>query len=516
MVARTIIFGKNQYRQTQTAIWISSRKKKSKNSDNLNNSEDGVISPSQPTADNAPSANDETTASNEKSSAAKPEKKKPVWSADANHGRYGFDDYSGLETVVIPHQHLHAGAACPGCKADGFSGKVYDYDAGSLVRLVGQPLVTGTRYQLAGFRCHLCGDIYKPEVPKAIKEAPKFAPSAVSNIAIGHYYLGLPFNRLEALQANYNIPLPDATQYDEMHKLTKKVLPVVKYLEILSANSALCYYDNTPQKILALGKGQGTAIVATYGAHWIYLFYTGSKSAGKEMSRLLQQRTTDIPLITMADAAKSNELTQIDEALLSRLIIAYCLVHGRRKFHELLDVFPQQCQFVVECIADIYRHEAYCKQQQYTPTQRLKYHQSHSTPVMNALKIYLSNLWLYGEVEHNSALGDAIQYMLKRWQALTRFLQVEGCPLDNSLCEQAIKVLIRYRKNSLFYKTVQGALCGDTLMSLIHTAVKNNINAFDYLNALQIHAKAVALSPQDFLPWNYQTTLAAMQQNKAA
>ncbi len=106
--------------------------------------------------------------------------------------------------------------------------------------------------------------------------------------------------------------------------------------------------------------------------------------------------------------------------------------------------------------------------------------------------------------------------MLKRWNALTRFLQVAGCPIDNSICERAIKVLIRYRKNSLFYLTLQGALCGDTLMSLIHTAVKNNINAFDYLNALQIYTKAVSASPQDFLPWNYQTALAAMQQNQAA
>ena len=168
------------------------RKKKPKNSDNLNNSAQDTLSPTQPTADNAPSANDETTASIKEPSITKSEKKKPIWQAAANHGRYGFDDYSGLETIVIPHQHLHAGDACPGCKADGFSGKVYDYDAMYVIRLVGQPLVTGTRYQLAGFRCRFCGDIYKPEVPKAIKEAPKFAPSAVSNIAIGHYYLGLP------------------------------------------------------------------------------------------------------------------------------------------------------------------------------------------------------------------------------------------------------------------------------------------------------------------------------------
>lgn len=230
------------------------------------------------------------------------------------------------------------------------------------------------------------------------------------------------------------------------------------------------------------------------------------------MSMLLQQRTTEEALITMADAAKANELTDIDEVLLSRLIVAYCFVHGRRRFHELVEMFPQECQFIIESIASVYRHEAHCKQHRFSPSQRLKYHQTHSRPIMDALKIYLTNLWLYGEIEHNSMLGDAIQYMLKRWSALTRFLQVEGCPLDNSLCERAIKVLIRYRKNSLFYKTIQGAFCGDTLMSLIHTCIKNGVNAFDYLNALQIHSKAIALSPENFLPWNYQATLTAMQQ----
>jgi hypothetical protein len=257
-------------------------------------------------------------------------------------------------------------------------------------------------------------------------------------------------------------------------------------------------------------------MVCTHGAYWIYLFYTGSRSGGKKVSQLMQKRTTEEALITMTDAAKSNELISMDETILSRLIIAYCLVHGRRKFHELLDVFPQECQFIIECISDVYRHEAHCKQHQFSPAARLKYHQTHSAPLMAALKTYLTNLWLYGKVEHNGALGKAIRYMLKRWSAITRFLSVENCPLDNSLCERAIKVLIRYRKNSLFYRTLQGALCGNTLMSLIHTAIKNNINAFDYLNALQIHAKAVALSPQDFLPWNYQTTLQVRQDSRVA
>ena len=87
--------------------------------------------------------------------------------------------------------------------------------------------------------------------------------------------------------------------------------------------------------------------------------------------------------------------------------------------------------------------------------------------------------------------------MLKHWEALTNFLRVAGAPIDNSLCEQAIKVAIRHRRNSLFYKTFKGAKMGDCLMSVIHTAAKNNINIFDYLNTLQRYQQLckTALTP---------------------
>ena len=274
-------------------------------------------------------------------------------------------------------------------------------------------------YQLDGLRCHLCSTIFKPDVPTAIAKAPKVAPSAVSNIAIAHYSLGLPFNRIEGWQHNGGVLLPDATQYDEMVKLTKIVWPVVRCMETLSANSSLLHYDNSPLKILALGKGQGTAMVSTVGSQWIYLFYTNSHSAGKNASALLSQRTTEEPLMTMTDAAKSNEL-DIDDILFSRLIVAFCLVHGRRKFHELLDSYPEQCSFVVETIAEVYRHEAHCQQTQFNPAQRLVYHQTHSRPLMDNLKLYLTNLYLYENKEPNNALGEAIAYMLKRWGALTQ------------------------------------------------------------------------------------------------
>ena len=91
------------------------------------------------------------------------------------------------------------------------------------------------------------------------------------------------------------------------------------------------------------------------------------------------------------------------------------------------------------------------------------------------------------------------------------FLRVEGAPLDNSLCERALKRMILYRKNSMFYRTLNGARVGDIFTSLIHSAELNGVQAFEYLVAVLQHAKASGLHPEHWMPWTYQQTLARIQ-----
>jgi hypothetical protein len=107
------------------------------------------------------------------------------------------------------------------------------------------------------------------------------------------------------------------------------------------------------------------------------------------------------------------------------------------------------------------------------------------------------------KVEPNSGLGEAIQYMLHHWEPLTLFLRAAGAPLSNNLCERALKMSILHRKNSLSYKTQNGARVGDLFMSLIHTCRLNGANPFDYLSTLQRHAAAVKANPGGWMPWNY-------------
>ncbi|MDQ2695104.1 MAG: transposase, partial [Pseudomonadota bacterium] len=82
---------------------------------------------------------------------------------------------------------------------------------------------------------------------------------------------------------------------------------------------------------------------------------------------------------------------------------------------------------------------------------------------------------------------------------------------DNNTMEQALKLIIRGRKNALFFKTPAGAAIGDVITSVVATAHAAGVNVFEYLVVLQRHAEAVKRQPEHWLPWNYQATVEAMQ-----
>ncbi|GAG93633.1 unnamed protein product, partial [marine sediment metagenome] len=245
------------------------------------------------------------------------------------------------------------------------------------------------------------------------------------------------------------------------------------------------------------------------GDHCISLFCTSERYAGENVTALMQQRTTNDPLISMSDASAQNLPKNLSEVLLARWVLCFCLVHGRRKFFELKDDYPLACDFVLQQIGLVYKHERTCQKEGFTAQERLLYHQRHSAPVMDRLWIWLSNQLVYEskQIEQNSALGGAMRYLHKYWIPLTQFLRVAGAPIDNSLSERLVKVAIRYRKNSYFYKTPQGAQVGDAYMSLIYTAINNGAEPYHYLNALQDNKAEVLACPEVWLPWCYRQTL---------
>jgi transposase len=386
------------------------------------------------------------------------------------------------------------------------------------LRFQGQPLGLAIRYELERLRCGGCGGVcVAPLPPEAGPEL--YATSLKVNLAVAHYHLGLPLKRIESFQDLVGMPLPDATQWELIEQVADSAYPVYESLKTLGANQPLVYQDDTGARILSLiqenqadpapeRKGMYTTVLRFEGEHAICVYVTGRRHAGENLDAVLALRDPDLPPIHwMSDGLAANTPKQHE----ARTLDISCLVHGRRQFVELDDFFPSECARVIDAIAKIYKHEAHCKKQRFTPARRLAYHQMHSREVMNDLKAWMEQQIEDHQVEPNSRLGGAFDYLLKRWDALTRFLKVPGAPLDNNTAERALKMILRYRKNSLFYKNEHGAYVGDVLTSLIETCRLAGANPLKYLSALMENRSAVFADPRAWLPWNYRDHLGSEQ-----
>jgi hypothetical protein len=192
----------------------------------------------------------------------------------------------------------------------------------------------------------------------------------------------------------------------------------------------------------------------------------------------------------------------------TEILLANCLAHGRRQFTDVAENFPRECRYVLEMLGQVYGHDAEARERGLTPDERLRLHQDHSAPIMDALHVWLELQLAERRTEPNSGLGQAISYLLRHWLPLTLFLRQAGAPLDNNIVERALKRAVLHRKNALFYRTLNGAQVGDLFMALIHTSQLCGANSFDYLIELQRHARELAACPAEWMPWNYRDTLA--------
>jgi hypothetical protein len=207
----------------------------------------------------------------------------------------------------------------------------------------------------------------------------------------------------------------------------------------------------------------------------------------------------------MSDALSSNQPTRLTE-----YYKALCNAHARREFVDVLPAFPAKVPWVLERYALIWEYDEHCKEHHYCAAQRLDYHRQQSLPILDELRDWGQRQLDTGDTEVNSGLGQAIGYFLRHFEALSAFCRWPGVPIDNNAMEATLKLIIRGRKNSLFFKTLAGAAVSDVLTSLIATSEKTGINTFDYLIVLQRHAEAVKRQPELWLPWNYAQTLATL------
>ncbi|MGH8310402.1 MAG: IS66 family transposase, partial [Steroidobacteraceae bacterium] len=430
----------------------------------------------------------------------------------------------GAQRNCVSHESLKPGEICPVCK----KGKVYELrEPAVIVRITAAAPLEADIYEMQRLRCNLCGEVFTARAPPDA-EKPKYDETAAAMIALLRYGAGLPHYRLGKLQRSLGIPLPPSTQWLVVSRAAPSIAPVYEELIRLAAQGELFHNDDTPMPVLALtGKRRAreapdddpadrtgmftTGIVSRVEGRRIALFFTSRQHAGENLESVLKRRASELePPLQMCDGLARN----LPRALAT--ILANCLSHARRHFVDVTDNFPDECRFVLETLAEVFRNDAHCRKQRMSPAQRLAYHQEHSGPVMDKLKAWFDAQFDERKVEPNSGLGQAFTYMLKRWDAFTLFLRKPGAPIDNNVCERVLKRAIMHRNNSRFYRSLRGARVGDMFMSLIHTAELCGADPFDYLVAVLRHADAVRDAPAEWVPWSYVEARARLAVEQAA
>ncbi len=207
-----------------------------------------------------------------------------------------------------------------------------------LVRLVGQSPIQAAIYELQKLRCNLCSEIFTVQAPAGIGTE-KYDATSGSMVALLKYGTGMPFNRMEGLQANLGIPLPASTQWDIVEAKAERIEPALEELIRQAADGEVVHNDDTTVKILEMMGERAKAdafaedsskedaeesspkkperrglftsgIVSTREGRKIALFFSGRQHAGENLKDVLLRRAETLAApIQMCDALCAPEVS---------------------------------------------------------------------------------------------------------------------------------------------------------------------------------------------------------------
>lgn len=431
--------------------------------------------------------------------------------------------------VPVSHHKMEKykiGQQCPDCQ----KGKLYKYEPGKLLRITGHSPYEAVRHITEQLRCNACQELHTAPLPDEVladgHANQTYGYSARSLMAIHKFYSGIPYYHQGNLANIFGYSVSASTVFDQCELVADAVMPVFYEMKRQASDAPSFMLDDTHNRILEQkpelrdkrnGKGKqlrtgiysSGLIALTEAKKEIVLFETSLGHAGELLDDVLRKRSPNLPSpLIMSDALSNNNPTVMSA------LQANCNSHCRRQFVDLEARHPETIAWVLDTYKIIWKAEHHTKENNHTPEERLAYHKEHSLPAMEQLREWAVGQQQSARFEEHCPLGKAINYLLRHYKKLTLFCVVAGALIDNNRMEETLKIVIRIRKTSHFYKTKNGAGVANVLTSLIATSHRAEINIFHYLIALQQNKDAVQASPSSWMPWNYELQLAEHKKYK--
>ena len=321
-----------------------------------------------------------------------------------------------------------------------------------------------------------CGDyVVAADAPKII-EGGRYGASVLAHLVVAKCADHLPLYRLEKDFRRQGFPLARSTMNELLHRAATITQPISRRLLEKIRTRDVVQADETRMLMQNGGGGKPkNGFVWTFvaadddGETDVALVFAPDRSA--ETPRKVLQTTKGFLVV---DAyAGYNAVVDVDGRTR-----AACHAHLRRYFHEALQTAPV-AQVGIDLILGLYRveHEARDAGIVGSP-KHLELRRTKSPAIRERLRS-----WLVEQRPHHpprSPMGVAIQYGLKRWDDLGRFLDDARVPLDNNASERALRRVALGRKNYLFVGDANAGANIAGLYSLIATCETRGINPFAY------------------------------------
>ncbi|ECI4527881.1 IS66 family transposase [Salmonella enterica subsp. diarizonae] len=334
------------------------------------------------------------------------------------------------------------------------------------------------RYIRPQYGCNCCQCVISGEMPAHIIPKSVAEPSLISQLVIGKHTDHMPLYRQQPVLARSDIHLPISTMADMVGRAGTALAPLAEALHRILLTRCVVHADETPLQLLDTRKnGKSSA-----GYLWCYV---SGEQSGPPVVCFDSQPGRGSKYPTEYLKGWSGKLV-VDgypayETLANQnhgIVLSGCWAHARRRFADLYKTSKDpRAAAVLRQIAGLYRLE---KKIRHRPVEKIRqWRQRYARPVLEKLWEWLEQQ--KNRCPENSALGKAIAYALKRRVALSRFLEDGAVPLDNNVCERAIKPVVMGRKSWLFAGSVAAGERAAKIMSLLETAKMNGLEPHAWL-----------------------------------
>ncbi|MGH9485138.1 MAG: IS66 family transposase, partial [Terriglobales bacterium] len=315
------------------------------------------------------------------------------------------------------------------------------------------------------YACRACETITAVPVAPAIIDRGIAAPGLLAQVLVAKYLDHAPLYRQESIFSRSGVTLPRSTLAEWVGICGVRLQPLVDALRTELLTQPVLHADETPVALLDPGAGKTRraylfAYASATEAPLVIFDFCASRSS-QHAARFLG----DYRGALMVDGYSGYK------ALFDQGITELgCMAHARRKFFDLHQANQStQALEALNRIAEVYQIEAVVKD--LDPQDRHRYRLRHARPRLEAMNDWL--VALRATTLGGSGLAKAIDYSLKRWSALTRYLDDGRYPIDNNRIENAIRPIALGRKNWLFVGSESAGRRAAAIMSLLATAKAN-------------------------------------------